>query len=151
MCIPERRRSQPTKQIPLMLCDSGLGDLSVRLGPHCPSSPPLSKPFDSHGSPEILFLFEFSPSCFASSSPALIGCRFHSAPQLHSERVLLLTFVLAEVLITGLSHWHLRVYHISRSAAFPPTIPLPPALHILCHLPHSCLSPQIYPSRLSSF
>lgn len=58
-CLPERPWSRTTKQIPLMRCDLGLRDLSITSVPHCPSLPPLSKPFDSHISRDRLFLFGF--------------------------------------------------------------------------------------------
>lgn len=84
---------------PLMLCDSGLGGWvwPSALVPHCPSLPPLLKPFDSRSGRNILLLTGFVPFVLHIPPTARPSVQPIHRPL---KWVLFLALVLSEALIT---------------------------------------------------
>lgn len=83
--------------------------------PHCPSSPQMSKPFDSHSSRDHLFLFGFVSFMLHFPLPC---------PPLSAHQPCFQMGFISCVCLIWASHYlnlsclHLRVYHISHLATF---------------------------------
>lgn len=103
-----------------MVCDSGLGNLSISLHTTCPS---LSLACQSHMTTVATKTSSFSSDLFSScflfpTEPSLAGWLLHLAHQSHSK-----TGFISHICLTcgscysNLSCLHLRAYHISHSAA----------------------------------
>lgn len=83
----------------------GQGICLSALVPHCPSSSPLSKPFDSHSSRDILFLFGFGSFMLHSppTMPSSGVCSIRPAARLSNGSYFLCLSYLWSLLLESLA------------------------------------------------
>lgn len=100
ICIPGQRWSWTTKQIPVMLCDLKLGDLSISQGPHCYLPLLCQSHLTAVATETFSFSLDVSPSCFIFPTVTLLPVISIWPISLTLKLVLFLVFVLSEVLLT---------------------------------------------------
>lgn len=138
--------SWTTKQIPVMLCDSGLENLPISLCALLSLSAPCQSHLTAMAMRTSSFSSDLSPSCFLfPTEPSLACCQIHSVHQSHSETgfISYICLICASHKL-NLSHLYVWDYRISHMTTWLPSI----SIHVLS-LPHPGLFYSISRSWLS--